>query len=61
MKNVRWEADRPIILKGFDEQHLVEDVTFDHCSVAGQPMRSTESASFQVNEYVCNLTFKPSN
>jgi len=60
LKDIRWAADRPIVLKGFDAQHLVEGVTFDHCSVAGKPLQSTTDASFQVNNYVRGLTLQPS-
>jgi hypothetical protein len=59
LKDIRWVADRPIILKGFDGQHLVEGVTFDNCSVAGKPLRSRADASFQVNEHVRGVEFKP--
>jgi len=57
LKDIRWAADRPIILKGFDAQHRVERVTFDNCSVAGKPLRSTADASFQVNEHIHDLKF----
>lgn len=59
LKDIRWAADRPIILKGFDAQHLVEDVMFDNCSVAGKPLRSGADASFQVNDHVRGVEFKP--
>jgi len=59
LKDIRWAADRPIILKGFDAQHLVEGVTFDNCSVAGKPLRSRADASFQVNDSVRGVEFKP--
>lgn len=59
LKDVRWAVDRPIILKGFDAQHLVEGVTFDNCSVAGQPLRRGADASWQVNEHVRGVEFQP--
>jgi len=59
LKDIRWAADRPIILKGFDAQHLVEGVTFDNCSVADRPLRSRVDASFQVNDHVRDVEFKP--
>ena len=60
LKDIRWAADRPIIVKGFDEQHVVEDVTFDNCSVAGKPLQGKADASFEGNDYVRGLEFKPS-
>jgi hypothetical protein len=59
LKDIRWAADRPIILKGFDAQHPVEGVTFDNCSVADRPLRSRADASFQVNDHVRDVEFKP--
>ena len=61
LKDIRWAADRPIVLKGFDTQHLVDGVTFDNCSVAGKPLQSTADASFQVNEHVHGLKFTSPN
>lgn len=58
LKNIRWAADRPIILKGFDAEHLVEGVTFDSCFVAGKPLRSRADASFQVSDFVQGLELK---
>lgn len=58
LENVRWAADRPILLKGFDEQHLVEDVLFDNCSVAGRPLQGSEDASFEINEHVRDVRFR---
>lgn len=57
LKDIRWAADRPIILKGFDVQHQVESVTFDNCSVTGKPLHSAADASLQMNHYVSGLTF----
>ena len=59
LKDVRWAADRPIILKGLDGEHLVERVTFDNCSVAGKPLHREADASFQVNDHVRGLTLQP--
>ncbi len=58
LKNISFEADRPIVLKGFDATHLVENVIFENCTVAGKLLRSTDDASFQINKYVRNLKFK---
>jgi hypothetical protein len=39
VKNIQWGMEeRPIILRGHDENHLVEDVTFENCTVAGKPL-----------------------
>jgi hypothetical protein len=38
VKNVHWSVVKPLILRGNDEQHRVEDVTFEGCTVAGQPL-----------------------
>jgi hypothetical protein len=59
LKDIRWEVDRPIVLKGFGEQNFVEDVAFINCFVAGRPLRSTQDASFEVNEHVRGLLLYP--
>jgi len=58
LQDIRWEVERPIILKGFGAQNLVEDVTFVNCSVAGRPLRNTQDASFETNEHVRGLLFQ---
>ncbi len=57
-KNISWEPERPIILKGFDAQHLVEDVTFEDCRVAGRRLDSLNKKIFEVNEFVKDVKFR---
>ena len=57
LKNITWEAPRPIILKGFDETHRVQNVTFENCSIAGGPLVSAREDLFQVNEFVDHVEF----
>lgn len=58
MRGVTWSSRRPIILKGFSPQNMVEDVTFDRCSIAGEPLISARSDSFQINPFVRDVFFK---
>jgi hypothetical protein len=51
LKDIEWAAERPIILRGHDAGHLVEDVTFENCRVAGRELTAMETL-FQTNEYV---------
>ena len=58
LKNISWAAAKPIILKGFNEQHLVGDITFENCAIAGEPLQSPEHPVFQINEFVSDVKFK---
>jgi hypothetical protein len=57
LRNVAWAAQRPIILRGHDADHLVEDVTFENCTVAGQKLTAVEKPLFDVNEHVRGIKF----
>ena len=53
-KDIQATGDQPKIeLKGFDAQHQVEDVKFEHVTVNGKPIESTD---VQQNEFVRNVT-----
>ena len=58
LKDIQWEVEKPIILNGFDSQHIVEDVTFDNCTVAGKRLISTNDTPFKMNEFVKDVKFK---
>ena len=58
LKDITWAAEKPIILKGFDAQHIVEDVTFENCTVAGEALKNVQDPPFVMNEYVKNIVFK---
>ena len=58
LKDIQWEVEKPIILNGFDSQHIVEDVTFDNCTVAGKLLTTTHDAPFKMNEFVKDVKFK---
>lgn len=58
LKNVTWASERPIILHGFNAEHQVVDVTFDHCKVAGVVLTGTSHPSFQINEFVRDVKFR---
>ena len=58
MKNCHWEReDRPFVIKGYDAEHLVEDVRFENCTVAGKPLTRKEDALFQVSPHTRNIEF----
>jgi len=58
LKDIQWAADGPIILKGFDAEHRVEDVVFENCTVAGKRLTGLQNALFSVNEYVRGIRFE---
>lgn len=55
LKNIKWSINAPIILKGFDENHLVEDVTFEACTIAGKPLEGEEDEHFEIEKFVKNV------
>jgi hypothetical protein len=58
LKNISWEkSTAPFGILGFGPDNLVENVTFDNCSVGGKPLRSTADADFQINAYTGNIKF----
>jgi len=58
MKNVQWEnKGKPFIISGFSAGNLVEDITFDHCSVGGKILTGTGDADFKINEFTRNIQF----
>jgi polygalacturonase len=58
LKNIRWEnAEKPFVIAGTPTgNHIVEDVTFDNCYVAGKLLTSLKDADFQV-EFVKGIKF----
>jgi hypothetical protein len=46
-----------IELRGFDAEHRIENVTFENCSIGGQPVDALEDIT--INESVTNVSFLP--
>ena len=42
LKNISWEKAYPILITGHNAEHLVEDVVFEGCQVAGVPLSATQ-------------------
>lgn len=58
MKNIRWaNGDKPFVIAGIPT-NFVENVTFDHCYLAGKLLTSTNDADFQT-EFVKGIKFIP--
>jgi hypothetical protein len=57
LKNIKWSSIRPIIIKGFDETHRVQDITFENCSIKGEILENTRNDLFEINEFVDNVQF----
>jgi hypothetical protein len=57
LRNVSWATERPIVLAGHGEGHLVEDVVFERCTVAGRPL-TAESGLVRTNAFVRNVRFE---
>jgi hypothetical protein len=58
LKNIAWEkVDAPFVLAGHGPGNMVEDVTFDNCTLAGKLLKSTSDAKFEINPYVRDIKF----
>lgn len=57
LKGIRWASKRPIILKGFDDAHRVRNVTFENCSIGGDPLNEPWPEIFDINGYVDDVSF----
>lgn len=58
LKNISYEnTEKPFIISGFSPENMVEDVTFDHCTVGGKTLTGLDDANFQVNEFTSGITF----
>jgi len=56
IRNCSWEnEDPPIRITGFGPDNRVEDVTFDHCTVAGKPI--TNVSQLVMNPFTRNIRF----
>jgi hypothetical protein len=58
LKNIRWESERPIILHGYDEEHKVQDILFENCTIQGEKLVNTDHPTFQINEFVEEVRFE---
>lgn len=57
IRNIQWEnASRPFVIQG-REGHVIRNVLFENCSIAGKPFRAMEDAPFQT-EHTEHIQFK---
>lgn len=58
LKNVRWEnSGKPFIINGFSPDNMVEDITFDNCSVGEKVLTDASDADFRLNELTKGIKF----
>ena len=56
-RNIRAAAEKPLVeLKGFDEAHAVEDVSFENVVINGKPLAAPEIKS---NGFVRDVKVRP--
>jgi hypothetical protein len=53
--NFQWEKACPIFISGHNPEHLVEDVVFEGCRVAGAPLAP---AQIQTNAFTRRITVR---
>jgi hypothetical protein len=57
-KNIQWEnGSKPFILAGFSNSNVIENITFDHCTVGGKKINGTGDAIFKITPYVKDIKF----
>ncbi|MBN1999776.1 hypothetical protein JW935_19630 [candidate division KSB1 bacterium] len=57
LKNINWASKRLVILKGFSQEHMVRDVVYEDCTIAGEPLTEADPEIFRINEFVENVRF----
>ncbi|WP_299285958.1 glycosyl hydrolase family 28 protein [uncultured Mucilaginibacter sp.] len=56
LKNIRWaNANKPFVIAGIPT-NLIEDITFDHCFLAGKPLSGINDGDFQI-EFAKDIKF----
>jgi len=58
LEDISWAHTGPIVLQGLDENHRVQDVTFENCRVAGKPLRDLKTGVMQIGQFVDDVTVK---
>lgn len=58
LRNVAWAHEGPIMLKGFDESHKVQMISFENCTVAGKPLRDLKTTVMHVGTFVDDVDVK---
>jgi hypothetical protein len=57
LRNVSWEREAQIVLHGYDADHMVRDVLFENCTVAGKALAERKDALVQQNEFVSGVRY----
>ncbi|MCB1121799.1 MAG: hypothetical protein KJT03_09640 [Verrucomicrobiae bacterium] len=56
IRNVAWLDEGPIVLAGFDKDHIVKNVVFEDCTIADKPLKEMQEAMIKMNAFVENVT-----
>jgi len=58
LNNISWNHEGPIVLKGFDENHRIQRVTFENCTIAAKPLSDLQTKLIQTGSFVNNVVVK---
>lgn len=58
LNNIKWSSERPIILKGFDSNHTIENVYFKNCRAKGELLTGLRKDLFQIHSFVKHVHFE---
>lgn len=57
VRNVSWFHEGPLVIKGFNEDNRVQDVTFENCTIAGKPLKRN-SKWLVINKFTNNINIR---
>lgn len=58
IKDVEWYVERPIYIIGHNLNHMVEDIKFQNCIVAGKKLYEIQSEIMNINNFTSNIIIK---
>jgi hypothetical protein len=58
LRNIDWLHEGKIVIYGYDDNHLVQNVQFENCRVAGIPLDMIQEDVMQLNDYVKNISIE---
>ena len=58
VRNVAWLHEGPVVIFGHDENHLVRNVLFENCTVAGKPFKELSGKILQTNLFAKQIVIR---
>ena len=58
LKNVQWTNEAGIVLWGYNQNHVVDNVSFENCTIGGKPFPGLDYRRLKMNSFVKNVRVK---